>query len=287
MAIKRFPEDGAQFSNFFGSSSPEVLYVGFNEEYRWSYDSHTHDEYSELLFITEGECSYTISGKEYTAQKGDFVVFNKNVPHTERSNPSMALHFYFCGIANLSLAGACPGFILPPDIKPVVHAQKNTKKIVSYFNELMDEFDNQYLGYDIICQNLAKSLVLLIHRLIGEKEQEKHPVHNEPLSARVKEYIDKNYSKNLSRATLADALYISPYYIAHLFKNDMGMSPINYIIQKRITEAQTLLLHTDKPLGEVAAMVGYENPSYFAYLFKKTTGMSPSKFRGARKGKKE
>lgn len=107
----------------------------------------------------------------------------------------------------------------------------------------------------------------------------------------MREYIDRNYAQNLSLSDIADVLYLSPNYMATLFKKETGISPISYLIQKRISEAKYLLTYTQKSLTEISLLVGYENPSYFTAIFKKLTGTTPSKFRSqtaqSKKAKKE
>ena len=90
---------------------------------------------------------------------------------------------------------------------------------------------------------------------------------------------NENYAKNISLKNIADELYISPDYLSHVFKNETGISPINYVITKRIGEAKKLLMTTDKNVQEISMEVGYENTNYFSLLFKKTTTLSPSTFR--------
>ncbi|WP_083865530.1 helix-turn-helix domain-containing protein [Neobacillus bataviensis] len=57
---------------------------------------------------------------------------------------------------------------------------------------------------------------------------------------RIKEFIDKNYKKNIKLEDIAEALYINKYYLSHVFKEQMQISPINYLIHRRIGETKNL-----------------------------------------------
>ena len=57
------------------------------------------------------------------------------------------------------------------------------------------------------------------------------------------------------------------------------MSPVNYLIQRRVGEAQLLIVSTDKPFSQISKMVGYNNVDHFTNLFYKCTGMPPRTFR--------
>lgn len=58
-----------------------------------------------------------------------------------------------------------------------------------------------------------------------------------------------------------------------------GYSPVQYLLRRRIGEAQTLLITTELPITRIAEMVGYDTQSYFNLQFTKNVGMPPKKFR--------
>ena len=87
----------------------------------------------------------------------------------------------------------------------------------------------------------------------------------------------------ICQSKTAFQLYISPSHISHLFKEETGQSPINYLIKCRIEESKNLLVTTQKSIKEIAYSVGYGNISYFNALFKKYTGMTPGTYRSSNK----
>ncbi|WP_169865140.1 response regulator transcription factor [Sutcliffiella halmapala] len=95
----------------------------------------------------------------------------------------------------------------------------------------------------------------------------------------IRDYIDQNYQENITRASLAKIVYLSPDYIARFFKKETGISLVNYIIKKRIAIAKDLLSTTDLPVHTISDKVGYGNYSYFTKLFKKETNYTPVDFR--------
>ena len=99
------------------------------------------------------------------------------------------------------------------------------------------------------------------------------------MGQRIKEYIDKNYAEPITLQSMGEALNISPYYLSHVFKEMSGYSPMQYLLRRRIGEAQTLLISTDLPVTTIAGMVGYDTQSYFNLQFSKNVGMPPKKYR--------
>lgn len=72
---------------------------------------------------------------------------------------------------------------------------------------------------------------------------------------------------------------MSPWYVSHVFKEMSGYSPIQYLLRRRIGEAQTLLISTDYSITEIAFKVGFDTQSYFNMQFTKNVGMPPMQFR--------
>ena len=99
------------------------------------------------------------------------------------------------------------------------------------------------------------------------------------LGRRIKEYIDKHYMEPITLHSMGEALHISSYYLSHVFKQMSGYSPVQYLLRRRIGEAQTLLITTDLSITHIAEMVGYDTQSYFNLQFTKNVGMPPNKFR--------
>ena len=92
-------------------------------------------------------------------------------------------------------------------------------------------------------------------------------------------YIDANYDKALTLAEIARASHLSVSRLAHLFKDQMGITLIDYVTEVRVDRAKELLLATDQSCTEICFQVGYNNQSYFTRTFKSATGMIPRRFR--------
>jgi two-component system response regulator YesN len=96
---------------------------------------------------------------------------------------------------------------------------------------------------------------------------------------KAKEYIWNNYNQDVSLIKLAEAVGISPYYLSHLFRREMGISFLEYLMSVRIAVAKSLLKQTSMSVLEVCLEVGYQDPSYFAKIFKKKEGVYPTEYR--------
>jgi two-component system response regulator YesN len=98
------------------------------------------------------------------------------------------------------------------------------------------------------------------------------------------EYIDRHYhEESMSLERVAKEINISPNYFSALFSQEVGLTFIEYLTNKRIDRAKYLLRYTDKRSGEIAFAVGYKDPHYFSFVFKKVMGCTPSEYRRGEK----
>jgi two-component system response regulator YesN len=92
-------------------------------------------------------------------------------------------------------------------------------------------------------------------------------------------YIDAHYDEPITLAEIAKASHLSVSRLAHLFKEQMGITPIDYVTGVRIERAKELLLGTNRSCTEICFQAGYNNQSYFTRTFKSLVGMTPRQFR--------
>lgn len=91
-------------------------------------------------------------------------------------------------------------------------------------------------------------------------------------------FLQQNYARDLTVEIIANELYISPSYLMHLFKAELGKTFNDCLIEIRIEKAKELLRHSRYKIYEVCSMVGYSDSKYFSQIFKKVVGMSPSEY---------
>ncbi len=96
-------------------------------------------------------------------------------------------------------------------------------------------------------------------------------------------YLEKNYSKKVTLKEMADIVHLQPTYFSTAFKNIFGLSPIEFLISKRLDKAQELLFFTGLSVKEIAYGTGFNDEFYFSRIFKKYLGISPVKYRNRRK----
>ncbi|WP_240644553.1 AraC family transcriptional regulator [Paenibacillus paeoniae] len=99
------------------------------------------------------------------------------------------------------------------------------------------------------------------------------------LAEQVIRYLARNYRGTISVEQLAQHLNYTPQYVSRKFKEQIGCSPLDYIIRMRMDAARRLLSETAATLQEAATYVGYPDTIYFSRMFKKQTGITPGQYR--------
>ena len=102
---------------------------------------------------------------------------------------------------------------------------------------------------------------------------------NQEILKKLLNYIEDNFSENITLNLLSDELFISKSTIQRLFTNHLNTSPYDYIINFRINKSLPLLLNTDYSISEIAFLVGFNNTSQYIKHFKNILNITPNKYK--------
>lgn len=94
-----------------------------------------------------------------------------------------------------------------------------------------------------------------------------------------KEYIEKNLSKNILRAEVAEQVHLNEEYFSKLFRSRTGYTFKDYILTEKTNLAKKLLSGSKLSVSIIASKIGYDNFSHFSKMFKKITGLTPQEYR--------
>jgi signal transduction histidine kinase/AraC-like DNA-binding protein/ABC-type sugar transport system substrate-binding protein/CheY-like chemotaxis protein len=123
----------------------------------------------------------------------------------------------------------------------------------------------------------ADETVAVLREALGGVEK-----HSQPTSLIARHaiaYIQHNYARSLSRQQIAAALGVSKNYLTHIFREELGISPWEYLNRYRVKQAKALLRGTSDSITAIAARVGFDDASYFGRVFRKQVGCSPQAYR--------
>lgn len=243
----------------------------------WKNPFHLHKD-TELVFILEGEGEFIVDDAVYLLKRGDAIVHYPLIEHQEASVKNAELRAVSVFFKGLELAGKPKGMLTADGESPLFQLQDNFATVCKLLTEVLSEYHDEKPGFIDVNSSLLQTLLLLLLRNQAAAKSSS----TSSVAGKVKTYIEENYAVDLTLSDLADIVYISPYHLAHVFKEEMGISPIQYLIKCRIEEAKKLLRQSELSVSDISATVGYPNANYFNILFKKVTGENPGKYRTKR-----
>lgn len=221
---------------------------------------HFHDDY-EIIMTTSGDGFIYIDGEEFPIQKDSVVVL-----------PPQTLHH------NISDNGFTDLFIRADHLpaiqdKPFIFLD-NTGTIGLLGKALYTTWTQKDYNYQAISSALLTSINEYIIKYKGS-------VCKYDFVQKLKDMIANEFSNcefDLTRCTLD--LGVSKHYLRHCFKEEVGLTPLEYLTDLRIQQAKCLLAQNSyMTIGEIALNCGFSDPYYFSRCFKKNTGVSPREFR--------
>jgi len=153
----------------------------------------------------------------------------------------------------------------------------NPEKLCEMFGRIEECWTKQGIGY----RNECMSILYDIFRIMEQNSDlyVSNVRRDELFSA--KEYIDAHYSDltaDLSNDTLAKLCGISEGHFNKLFRDFFHRSPRQYICEKRLADAESMMLAGNRNISEIASICGFGSVHYFSRYFRKKKGISPSEY---------
>lgn len=234
-----------------------------------SKESKTHRE---LISFIESDYLEKISATEYklffAIRQGDKLFaskcFDKLLPQTNiNSNDFVNIRDYKNKLIYyntlLKKAGELEG-ISTVHLQNLYNTNLDKIELSNDFNELYNLIFNMIVDY---CDTISD------HKL----------KYYSPLVKKVINHINLNLNNDLCVKDLADLFYVSPTYLARLFKKEVNSSIVEYINTQRIKQSTCLLKDSNLPIHQISQMVGISDYNYFSRLFKKYMNKTPSQYR--------
>ena len=251
---------------------------------RYVMNYHWHSEI-ELVLIKKGTLHMTLNENKVEANAGDLVFINGGVLHS--GNPENCL--YECLLFDLSvfsrLSPACEPYIKKIANRSALvyqHFTADKDDVLSIITPVFDSMRKPSEGYEMaVIGGLYQffSLVFANHLYLeSEPHKSQKSIQNVSRLRAVVDYMDENYSGEVTLAQLAEAASMSPRYFCRFFQKMTDSTPIDYLNRLRIERACYELTGSDNTVTDVAMRCGFNDLSYFIKTFKKYTGTTPGKY---------
>ena len=247
---------------------------------------HSHP-YTEVYLFCEGEVDMEIGGDSVPLRPGDMLVLPPGTEH--RANvrneelPYRRFVFWLSEDFCASLRAESPDYLYLFDRvrkqKRYVHPMDplTFNSLRSQLFTLLEELHTDRFGRDTQIGLLVRTLLLSLSRTAWEGDRQKARRAARSSYQRVTEDIHENLGGDLSLDALSRELFLSKYYIAHLFQENTGLSVHQYITKKRLA-ACVDAMQSGQHIKEAYARLGFLNYSSFYRAFQKEYRCSPSEY---------
>lgn len=128
-------------------------------------------------------------------------------------------------------------------------------------------------------EGLSLTLASYLYARYGVSSTRREPAQSTLPSPRLIAFIEEHLGDDIGIATLATLAGYSPDHFARLFKQSFGLSPYQYILQRRVERAKALLRDRTRSIAEIALQCGFASQAHFHTAFKARTGVTPGVFR--------
>lgn len=245
-------------------------------------DSHIHKYYEFLRFI-DGDASYIIGSKTLMLEKGDIIVTRPDRLHTISFNTDSEYIRTFIQLSPGLLSRIPSGLVRSITSSRaaeihIIHPQTAEKcGLYRYFDDGIRLLENRTEKNKFLAELLFLEFAVAVNEAmelelkVSGNTEENHTI------ARIKKYLDENYTSELNLDELARIFFMNKYYLCHLFKDETGITISDYIALKRIAAVRRHI-GNGSTITDIYRKCGFNDYSSFYRTIKKYTGLKPSEF---------
>ena len=263
----------------------KIFHIRDKKDIKFEY--HHHD-FSKIVILIDGDLTYYIEGKAYILKPWDILFVNKNEIHKPVVNPNKYYERIVIWLNPDFMAKYAQGNndllkCFEVAIKNNYNLLRLNMKSIEIIKNLIQDIQNcnnsNEFGSEILKESLFVQLMVLMNRLFlnSDKNRDIEDIQYDKTIEGVLNYINSNLENDLSIDTIASEFFISKYYLMRKFKNQIGSSIHNYVVQKRLILARSLI-SDGLSMSSVCSRCGFNDYSSFVRAFKKVYGVSPSNY---------
>ena len=249
------------------------------DQTRKEFSYHYHDFHKVVIFIS-GKAAYHIEGKAYQLKPWDILLVNRHAIHRPEIDSSVPYERFILWIQN-----DIPWQELLKCFQKANDRSYNLVRLNSALQEKMKDIlfelensakSDEY-GREILTQSLFLQFMVYLNRIFLEKQYifDKKSYTFDSQIANILQYINHNLKEDLSVEALSAKYYVSKYHLMRKFKEETGYTLHNYIVNKRLLMARTLISN-GMPVTKAAQESGFAEYSTFSRAYRKQFKTTPS-----------
>lgn len=260
------------------------IYVQQHQQPAWETPEYAHIRHMLLIHKTVQtvQAERWFDGHREQEQLGggnNIVIVPATVLH--QANWNLRGSFFLLFLEPEHLIQVAHEAIATPYFKLIPHYAMSDRFIDQIGSSLVAQLETNSLGNRLFADSLTVALSIHLLRRYCDLQQLRQASGGLPpyKLQQALEFINEHLAEDLSLAAIANQLQMSQYYFSRLFKQSIGVSPYQYVMQRRVEQAETLLRTTSLSVAAIALRVGFANQNQLTIQFRKFTGTTPSNYR--------
>ena len=230
----------------------------------------------QLLYIAAGKAHFHFDGKEQIVTAGHMVLYRPKEPQKYEYYGEDQTEVYWVHFTGGNVKNILRSYGLTDD-KRVFYCGSGLD-YQNLFRTMINELQMCKVNYAEMLEMYLRQIFIMLQRyFLNSLKTDNAHVVEEINKATL--YFNEHYSEDISIDDYAQNNHVSVSWFIRTFKQCTGSTPMQYILSKRIYNAEILLHDSTYNVTEIAEIVGYDNPLYFSRIFKKVKGISPSEYR--------
>lgn len=250
--------------------------------------SHTH-VYYEMVYVLEGEVAMTIQGREYHVEAGSLVFLNQFDEHSTRLLSGVYKRYYLRIPPTQTRA-----FLNDMLLLSVFRLRRSNFPYILSTGAGKPGFDNYFAmmldSYRRGGPYADERLEALVTLVLTDAQEIRPDMFTPPNTLSflpiqdILDELDQRFAESFSLSDLAKRFHVSTGCLSSHFRQQVGMSPMQYVTQRRLTHARVLLIKTNLTVAKIAALCGYNDVSNFVRRFGQQYHVTPLQFRAQERG---
>ena len=230
----------------------------------------------QLLYIASGKAHFHFDGKEQIVTAGHMVLYRPKEPQKYEYYGEDQTEVYWVHFTGGNVKNILRSYGLTDD-KRVFYCGTSLD-YQNLFRTMINELQMCKANYAEMLEMYLRQIFIMLQRyFLNTLKTDNAHVVEEIDKATL--YFNEHYSEDISIDEYAQNNHVSVSWFIRNFRQCTGSTPMQYILSKRIYNAEVLLHDSSYNVTEIAQIVGYDNPLYFSRIFKKAKGLSPSEYR--------
>lgn len=220
-----------------------------------------------VISVLSGIFHIEQGGAHIEVRGGESILLDLRVPHKYYNDPKCGGEFLWMHFRGEAVKGILSEIELPHSFPGCLEDD---------FEEIYKAAVSRAHDYEVEVSALLYSMIL---RTVKEKLSAGISADSNPFYTVMNRFVENNLYKTITLQEMADEMHMSKYHFSRLFKQNFNLTPLRFVLEKRLGVAKQMLISSDAKIGEISGLLCFSDQSHFSKAFFEKFGITPSAYR--------